>query len=156
MRRRPANALLSLALAAVAMLAFVSCDDITGPPDASTPTPIDSGIRGLVQLSPTCPGPTLADPCTSPLAKQLVIVDASGKEVTRVTSAVDGTFQVTLPPGEYTVNPAPNDPLPIAPPQSVSVVAGTYTDVQIDYDSGIRIPDTPLPTDFPGPSPSSS
>ena len=59
--------------------------------------------------------------------------------VARVTSGADGRFQVDLPPGEYVVTPATGqDTYPIAQPVSVTVGPGTYAEVEINYDTGIR------------------
>jgi hypothetical protein len=121
-------------------LVVVAC----GPADSSGASPSSgpSGIRGTVLLGPTCPGPAdpeaTGEPCTTPYAAELAIVDGDGKLVTRVTTAADGRFQVDLPPGDYTIAPKNGDPYPTAPSQSVSVESGQYLTVQINYDSGIR------------------
>jgi hypothetical protein len=68
-----------------------------------------------------------------------VILDLDDREVARISSNDEGLFQVPLPPGEYTVAPTPGgDSLPSAPPQAVSVVAGSFTEIEINYDTGIR------------------
>jgi len=111
-------------------------------PGGPTPAPsvlLDSGIHGFVQLGPTCPVVTRDVPCTTPYVAVLVILDSNDGEVARVTSGTDGRFEVLLPPGEYTIAPTPGgDPLPSAPPQAVSVVAGAFTEIEINYDTGIR------------------
>jgi hypothetical protein len=69
----------------------------------------------------------------------LVIIDSEGARVQTVTSAADGKFQVDLAPGEYTVTPSTGaDTYPIAQPVTVTVLAGNYVDVEINYDTGIR------------------
>lgn len=126
---------LSAALFAVIVLA--ACGP--GGPSPVPSAPLDSGIRGFVRLGPTCPVETRDVPCTTPYVAVLVILDADDREVARVTSGEDGRFEVLLPPGEYTIAPTPGgDPLPSAPPQSVSVVAGSFTEIEINYDTGIR------------------
>ena len=110
-----------------------------GGPSAVPSAPLDSGIRGFVQLGPTCPVETRDVPCTTPYVAVLVILDLDDREVTRISSNDEGLFQVLLPPGEYTVAPTPGgDSLPSAPPQAVSVVAGSFTEIEINYDTGIR------------------
>lgn len=115
-----------------------------GPELLASPTPapsvLDSGIRGIVLLSPTC-AVQLADasPCVKPYVARLVIADTDGNTVAEVTSASDGTFEVKLPAGDYTIQPEPGDGGdPSGTPQSVTVAPDDYVDVEIDYDTGIR------------------
>ena len=127
-------------LAAVLAL-VIGCSEIGIP--IETPTP-PSGIRGTVVLGPTCPGgqepgdnPPVA--CLTPYAASLVVTDSEGAPAARVASSADGKFQVDLPPGEYVVTPATGaDTYPIAQPVSVTVSAGQYAEVEINYDTGIR------------------
>jgi predicted small lipoprotein YifL len=125
--------LLVLALLA---LALPACG-VGGP--TSVP---DSGIRGLVTLGPTCPVQTENDPqpCSTTYAATLEIHDqATDKLVTTVTSGADGRFEVRLPPGTYRIVPQVAEVLPIAAPlDNVVVAAGRFTEVQVDFDSGIR------------------
>ena len=72
-----------------------------------TPSPILSGIRGVVHLGPMCEDATRASPCIEPYSAELVILDAKDDVVARVTSGTDGRFEVTLPPGIYTIQPVP-------------------------------------------------
>lgn len=108
-----------------------------------TPAP-PSGIKGIVLLGPTCPveqspGDNNPVPCLTPYAAKLVILDNEGVKVATVTSGGDGKFQVDLAPGVYVVTPdSGSDTYPIAQPQSVTVSAGVYTDIQVNYDTGIR------------------
>jgi hypothetical protein len=123
----------------LAGLCLIACDPGGG---ASQSPSAPSGIRGTVFIGPTCPGPVdpsaTDEPCVTPYSAQLAILDADGKVVTRVTSGADGTFQVDLPPGDYTVAPQNGDPVPSAPSQPVSVEPGKYTEIQVNYDSGMR------------------
>lgn len=89
-------------------------------------------------LGPTCPVATSAEPCVTPYAAVLVVLDRANAEVGRVTSAADGRFEIALPPGDYTVAPTPGDPFPTAHPLPVSVVEGSFTEIEVNYDSGIR------------------
>jgi hypothetical protein len=106
----------------------------------SAPTvPLDSGIRGTVQLGPTCPVQDRDVPCVTPYVAVLVILDSDQREVARVSSGVDGAFQVALAPGDYTVTPTPGgDPFPTAAPQAVTVLPGAFTEIEVNYDTGIR------------------
>lgn len=121
----------------VLVIALVACDALGASPAPSPPQ--DSGIQGNVQLGPTCPVESRDVPCVTPYAALLIILDADSREVGRVMSAADGTFRVPLAAGQYTIAPAAGgDPYPFAPTQAVAVVPGRFTDVQINYDSGIR------------------
>jgi hypothetical protein len=106
--------------------------------DQTDQTPnLPSGVRGTVLLCPGPPDPeSTAQPCDTPYKAQLAILDGDGKVVTKVTSGDDGRFQVDLAPGEYTLAPQNGDPYPTAPSMPVIVVAGQYTDVQVNYDNG--------------------
>ncbi len=125
----------------VALVALVvGCTDV-GLPGETPRAP--SGIRGSVILGPTCatgnsPGGNEPVPCLTPYSAELVIVDGENAVVTRTTSGADGRFEVTVPPGEYVVTPSSGDPYPIAQPIPVSVGAGEYVEVEINYDTGIR------------------
>lgn len=127
-------------LAGLASLLLGACG--AGGLGLETPTP-PSGIRGTVILGPTCatgqePGAHEPVPCLTPYAAQLVIVDGDDVVVARTTSDAEGRFEVTLPPGEYVVAPQGGDPYPIAQPIPVDVTPGTYVDIQINFDTGIR------------------
>jgi hypothetical protein len=97
-----------------------------------------------VLLGPTCPvesSPGANDPvpCLTPYAATLVVLDNEGVKVATVTSGADGKFQVNLPPGDYVVTPETGtDSYPIAQPLSVTVSAGIYTEIEVNYDTGIR------------------
>lgn len=139
MEERDCSLRLTLVLAAVLAL-LVGCAEIGIPVE----TPVEpSGIRGVVLLGPTCPvsedpGAYEPVPCVTPYVATLVVLDSEGVDVARVTSAGDGRFQVDLLPGEYVVTPATTDSYPIAQPVSVTVLPGTYAEVEINYDTGIR------------------
>lgn len=131
-----------LALAALA-LTLAGCQAILDPEHTPSPapTPVLSGIRGIVHLGPTCEDATRASPCIEPYRADLVILDADDEVVARVTSGADGRFEVTLPPGVYTIQPVPpanGDLFPNGDPISVVVGEEEYTEIGVDYDTGIR------------------
>ncbi len=136
-----AGRVIALAVAAAFMLG--GCQAILDPEVSPSPTasPVLSGIRGIVHLGPTCEDATRRSPCIEPYSADLVILDASDTVVARVTSGPDGRFEVTLPPGVYTIQPVPpanGDLFPAG--QTISAVVGeeAYTEVGVDYDTGIR------------------
>jgi hypothetical protein len=107
------------------------------------PLPGATGVHGTVTASPTCPVETIpADPACAPrpvAGAVLVITDAAGREVKRVTSAPDGSFSVELPPGVYGVGALAVEGLMATPaPMEVEVEAGQPTELQVSYDTGIR------------------
>ncbi|HWH23797.1 MAG TPA: carboxypeptidase-like regulatory domain-containing protein [Candidatus Limnocylindria bacterium] len=130
-------------LPAVALAASLVVGAVAGcggpeTPPGSTPVP-PSGISGKVVLGPTCPVEVEGEPpCVTPYAALLLVLDTAGNVAGRATSADDGTFRLDLPPGDYVVTPQSGDPFPVAQPINVTVVAGEYTELEINYDTGIR------------------
>jgi hypothetical protein len=99
----------------------------------------ESGIEGLVTLSPTCPGPQRAGQvCEQPYQATISVLDQRGNVVTRIRSGADGRFRVVLAPGSYTLRPESPGALPRAGELAVTVTAGQFTRVDIRYDSGMR------------------
>jgi hypothetical protein len=108
-------------------------------PTPVSATPLSSGIHGVVLLGPMCDAPTATSPCLEPYAARLVVFDQDGRVVGDVTSGVDGTFALSLPPGDYVIQPAPGgDPFPRARAQSVTVLDGESSEVEIDYETRDR------------------
>ena len=104
-------------------------------------SPSGSGIRGLVTRGPTCPGPQRpGQVCTQPYSATLVTTRRDGTEVARVTSGEDGRFTIDLPPGEYIIVPQtdPQSPFPRTGSVEATVQPGAFTEVDIEYDTGIR------------------
>jgi len=125
------------ALDALLILQFVAglTDHLGGPPL------MESGIRGLVTIGPMCPVMQKGVPCPDlPFSAKIVIEDESGVAVASVVSDDDGAFQIELGAGSYIL--VPESPNPGAPPtaseQAVEVTVDAYTEVLIQYDSGIR------------------
>ena len=115
-------------------------------PDAAWPNAAaarGTGIAGVATAGPVCPVeqvPPDPDCAPRPVAGAVVVIrDAASAEVARVTTAADGTFFAELRPGVYVVEPQPAEGLMgVAEPQSVTVVDGVATTVQLGYDTGIR------------------
>lgn len=100
-----------------------------------------TGIQGRVTVGPTCPVERVNSPCPPrPIAATVVVRDASGSEVTRFTAGPDGRFKVDLAPGTYALigQGSGTAGLPRPIPTSVTVVAGSYATVNVQFDSGIR------------------
>ena len=98
-----------------------------------------SGIEGRATAGPTCPVERVGSPCPEQtVAGAVVSVLRDGHEVTRFTTRADGSFRVALDPGTYELDPTSGRPFPIGGPVSVVVRAGSYTHVDLHYDTGIR------------------
>jgi hypothetical protein len=98
-----------------------------------------AGIQGTtvvdgcpVKRDPPCPD--------KPISARVAVLDAGGSVLAAVESADDGTFTVTIGPGEYVLRPdSPAGGLARPPePFVVSVKAHVYTAVIVRFDSGVR------------------
>ena len=97
------------------------------------------GITGIILLGPQCPVESLEDPCPDlPYQAWLDVRTAGGVLVGRVQSGEDGQFRVGLPSGAYVLNPESGNPFPIASEMEVDVAEGLFTDVTVNFDTGIR------------------
>lgn len=103
--------------------------------------PANTGIDGVMTIGPTCPVQRIDQPCPDrPFAGEVSVRDGSGSDVADVHADAAGHFRVDLAAGTYQLVPvSPHQGMPpFGKPQSVIVVAGAYTHVTIEYDSGIR------------------
>ncbi len=101
----------------------------------------ESGVRGLVTIGPMCPVLQKGVPCPDlPFSTKIVIEDEAGIEIASIVSGDDGLFQIELDPGSYVLVPeSPNPGVPpMAQEQAVEVAEDEFTEVLIQYDSGIR------------------
>ena len=104
--------------------------------------PYHSGIRGTVMVGPTCPVERMPpDPqCADKPYQTLVAVFRASDAVHAVAftrSGTDGTFEVSLPPGEYVVG-AGESMLPRCAQTPAIVGPEGYTQITVSCDSGIR------------------
>jgi hypothetical protein len=100
----------------------------------------DTGIEGVIAISPTQPGPIRADtPGSQPLANTAFVVENEKGEVTSFTTDEHGHFRTPLVPGHYKVSiKGRKSSIGHYGPFEVDVVAGKMTTVQWECDSGIR------------------
>lgn len=105
---------------------------------------VATGLRGRTTAGPTCPvvqnppDPACAD---RPVAGAIIVVtNATGEVVLRITTGADGTYDVPLGPGVYTLTPQPVEGLMGTPEaQTVRLQAGVgVVAVDFSYDTGIR------------------
>ncbi len=127
-----------------------NCEFAECPAVATTTTsgggsilPYNSGVRGTVSLGPTCP--VMRNPpdpqCADKGYQTAVIVSRASspsKTVASVRSDTDGTFEISLPPGDYIVAAAGGQPLPRCAPVDASVGPTGYVTANISCDTGIR------------------
>src|SRR3989338_11054738 len=98
-------------------------------------------VSGTILLGPTCPAvkdppdPACAD---KPIFGEFIVQNAMGSvEFARFGTQRDGSFEVTLPAGEYYITWA--EPLgPGIQGQLVNVIAGETSEYTILFDTGIR------------------
>lgn len=113
--------------------------------ESGDPLPdIASGIRGTALAGPACavvqnpPDPACAD---RPVAGAVIVVtNQTGAEVMRITTGADGTYDVPLGPGVYTLTPQPVEGLlGTAEAQMVRLEIGEgVVEIDFAYDTGIR------------------
>jgi hypothetical protein len=120
----------------VGFLLLTSC----GPSDSRLDSAA-SGVRGRVLLGPTCPVVQEGSPCPDePVEDVVVRASSDGETVAEATSGSGGRFEIALPPGRYTLEAVigPDGPGMFAKPVEVTVSAGTFVDVVVPVDTGIR------------------
>jgi hypothetical protein len=100
-----------------------------------------SGIEGRITIGPQCPVMQVGSPCPDVPFVASVRVVQDGDVVATGRSGEDGSFRIPVAPGEYVVEGVPPDENGIAVAQAQShivVTAGSYTRVDLTFDSGIR------------------
>ena len=105
-----------------------------------TPAAGESGIEGVITISPSQPGPSRSDaPDSKPLANTAFVVKDLTGEVTSFTTDSQGQFRIPLAPAHYTVSiKGRKSTIGHFGPFEVDVVSGKMTKVQWKCDSGIR------------------
>jgi hypothetical protein len=104
------------------------------------PAPPGTGVRGVVRLGPTCPVESITSPCPDRPFQGDVRATAPDGSTTTVSTDAQGAFTMNLVAGTYTVVAVPpgggGPPSPV--PQTVQVRTGSYTQVTLEVDTGIR------------------
>jgi len=119
-------------LIGVLILALATCS-------IYSPTPRGSGIEGQVLLGPMCPVVQQGQECPDqPYQATLTVTSLNGVPIAQFQSDAQGHFQGSLVPGEYVLHPESPNGLPFAGDQSFMVETGSYTQIAVHYDSGIR------------------
>ena len=98
-----------------------------------------SGIRGQALAGPQCPVEMADSPCPDlPWEGTVVATDTSSGDAFTATTDTDGRFELALAPGTYEVTIGAASTPPTAEPQTVTVEEGTFTEIEVFVDTGIR------------------
>lgn len=104
----------------------------------------NTGISGTITLGPTSPVAVEGESNSRPHQANINVLDGSQSLVHSFSSDENGVFEVVLEPGNYILMPQVDHEGDIAPswprsrPYNVQVNIGSFTEVDIYYDSGIR------------------
>jgi hypothetical protein len=98
-----------------------------------------SGIRGHALAGPQCPVEVQGSPCPPvPYEGTVVATDVDGGAEYTVETDAEGRFELPLEPGTYDVSIVSDTSPPIAKPQSVTVESGSFAEITVSVDTGIR------------------
>jgi len=101
-----------------------------------------SGIRGVAQVGPQCPVEQVGSPCPDrPIATTIDVYTSGTKDlVAQTKSDSNGMFEVSVPPGTYDVVVVSTGAggFPVPQPTTVTVRAGEFVHIVLEFDSGIR------------------
>src|SRR5438132_5876160 len=120
------------------VLAFLIMSALFSP--GQTPSGAETGIEGVITISPTQAGPVRDDsPASRPLANAAFAVENEKGEAASFTTDGQGHFRTSVPPGHYKVSMKGRRPgIGRFGPFEVDVVPGKMARVQWECDSGIR------------------
>lgn len=103
------------------------------------PASSDSGIEGQVFIGPNCPVVQVGQECPDqPYQATLTVNNPNGRKIVQIQTDTEGRFKIPLDPGEYILHPESPNVMPFAAEQTFIVEAGKFTQVTVNYDSGIR------------------
>ena len=104
-----------------------------------SPAPRESGIEGQVLIGPMCPVAQQGQECPErPYQATLTVNSPNGGMIAQFQTDGQGHFRLPLAPGEYILHPESPNGMPFAVDQTIVVGAGQYTQIVVNYDSGIR------------------
>ena len=105
-----------------------------------TPSGAETGVEGIITISPTQAGPVRDDsPSSKPLPNATFAVENEKGEVASFTTDDQGHFRTLVPAGHYKVSmKGRKSSIGRFGPFEVDVAAGKITKVEWQCDSGIR------------------
>jgi len=105
-----------------------------------SPSGRESGIEGIITISPARPGPARIDaPDSVPLANASFVIENNNREFASFTTDDKGHFRAPLPAGHYKISlKGRKTSIGRFGPFEVDVSPGKMTNVQWECDSGIR------------------
>jgi hypothetical protein len=140
--RLPMRRAAALIVAAAVLALTSACNPAASPSSAPPSAPLlTTGVRGLVLAGPTCPVEQAGQsPCVRPVPGAIIVaLDSAGHEVGRSATDATGHYFLHLPPGSYQLVPQAVVGLLSKPaPASVTVTDGSPTQLDLQYDTGIR------------------
>ena len=101
----------------------------------------DTGVEGYLWIGPACPTVRLDTECPDlPYEAEFTVTGNEGEVVESGQSDKSGFFRILLAPGSYIFVPDPSKPAlsPRANPVPFDVDAGSFTHIEVTYDSGLR------------------
>ena len=106
---------------------------------SAEPASTTSGVEGQVFIGPVCPVVQVGQECPDqPYQATLVVNNSNGREIVKVQTDEQGRFKIPLESGEYILHPESPNVMPYASEQTFTVVSGKFTQITVNYDSGIR------------------
>lgn len=119
----------------LAAISLAGCLQTTTPANAA-----ETGIRGTVLCGPVHPGATSPGHTDEAPLRASFSVFGLDKSTARFKSDDKGSFEVSLPPGDYTIVPDKNTPIPNASRQrtQVTVPEDGFAVVTIRLDTGMK------------------
>lgn len=102
----------------------------------------ESGIKGIVTIGPVCPvmmNPPDSECADKPYKTKLRILKADTDYVVFAEPDINGNFSVDLEPGSYFITvPDLSKPMPSLSETRVTVFDKKYSEINLQFDSGIR------------------
>lgn len=132
--------MLRIARLLLVVIVTLGCGAAPSPPGGAAPG--TGVVRGTVLAWPCAPVERPGSPCPGrPAAEVDVTFSTAGGLATTVRSDAGGGYRIELEAGTYTVSVARNRP--IRSGGSITVTAGRNVQMDIVYDSGLRLPAAP-------------
>ncbi len=129
--------LVSLLAGLIGLFAYFAA--VAGAQSTPAPKP-GTGLEGVILAGPVRGGPSKQGvPDSRPLPNTEFVVEKENKTVATFTTDDQGRFQLSLPPGHYSVSKkGPRVAIGSYGPFEVNVIEGQMKKVQWNCDTGIR------------------